>query len=125
MSATEISRSKISPLRARMIEDMELAGLTWRTQSTYIAAVRKLASHYGRSPDKLSEAEVRGFLIALRERGVARGTFKTHLHGIKFFYRHTLARNWPLFLKKRFACPSRSACRWRLPTSRSAACCAG
>jgi hypothetical protein len=36
----------------------------------------------------------------LRDRGVARGTFKVHHFGIQFFYRHTLDRDWPLFSKK-------------------------
>lgn len=114
--------TKISPLRARMIEDMQLAGLRPRTQTTYIVAVRNLARYYRRSPDALTEDEVRDFFVALRDRGVARGTFVTHLHGIKFLYRRTLGCDWPLFLKKRFASRGRSACLWRSPTGRSATC---
>src|SRR3954465_5174215 len=45
----------LSPLRARMIEDMTLAGLAPGTQTVYIQAVRRLAAHYRRSPDQLSE----------------------------------------------------------------------
>ena len=45
-----------------MIEDMKLAGLAAGTQTTYIDAVRKLAAHYRRSPDQLSEEEVRAYL---------------------------------------------------------------
>ncbi|MBF0587749.1 MAG: phage integrase N-terminal SAM-like domain-containing protein [Magnetococcales bacterium] len=41
--------TKKTPLRERMIQDMELAGLTPRTQQTYIYAVRKLAAHYRRA----------------------------------------------------------------------------
>jgi len=114
----------MTPLRLQMIDDMKLAGLERRTQASYIAAVRKLAKHYWRSPDALSEEEVRCYLIGLRDRGVARGTFKTNLYGIQFFYRHTLNLDWPLFSKKRFAHRSRSACRRYSPTSRSALCCA-
>ena len=90
----------MSPLRLRMIEDMKLAGLGWRTQAAYIAGVRRLAAHYRRSPDALSEDEVRSYLIGLRDRGVARGTFNTHHYGIQFLYRHTLDRDWSLFFKK-------------------------
>ena len=67
----------MSPLRARMIEDMTLAGLAVGTQKLYAQAVHRLAAHYRRSPDQLSEEEVRGYLLGLRQRGVARGTFKT------------------------------------------------
>jgi hypothetical protein len=55
----------MSPLRARMIEDMTLAGLAEGTQKIYIQSVRRLAAHYHRSPDELSEEEVRGYLLGL------------------------------------------------------------
>src|SRR6266576_173670 len=115
----------MSPLRVRMIEDMKLAGLAASTQAVYIDAVRKLAARYRRSPDELTEEEVRAYLVGLRERGIARGTFKSNHYGIQFLYRHTLDRDWPLFSKKRFARRDRSACRSRSRTSRSAVCCAG
>jgi hypothetical protein len=47
----------MTPLRLRMIEDMTLAGLAAGTQAVYIQAVRRLAAHYRRSPDQLSEGE--------------------------------------------------------------------
>src|ERR1051325_5216484 len=96
-------RAEMTQLRKRMIEDMQLMGLGLRTQSCYVAAVRRLAAHYRRSPDALSEEEVRAYLIALRDRGIARGTFKHNQHGIQFLYRHTLDRGWPLFSKKNSA----------------------
>jgi Phage integrase, N-terminal SAM-like domain len=71
----------MSPLRMRMIEDMKLAGLSPGTQATYIDAVRKLAAYYRRSPDQLSEEEVRAYILNLRERGAARGTFKANYYG--------------------------------------------
>jgi len=112
----------MTPLRLRMIEDMTLAGLAAGTQAIYIQAVRRSAAHYRRSPDQLSEDEVRAYLLALRERGVALGTFKTNQGGIQFLYRRTLERDWPLFWKKRFARPGRSACPSSCRTLRSALC---
>ena len=91
----------MTPLRMRMIEDMRTAGLTSGTQSIYLDGVRRLAAHYGRSPDLLSEEEVRAYLIGLRERGVALGTFKTNHGGIQFLYRQTLDLDWQLFGKKK------------------------
>ncbi len=91
----------MSPLRARMIEDMTLAGLAEGTRKIYIQAVRRLAAHYRRSPDELSEEEVRRYLLELRQRGVARGTFKTAQYGLRFLYHHTLARAWGLFGEKK------------------------
>jgi hypothetical protein len=87
----------MSPLCARMIEDMTLAGLAEGTRKIYIQSVRRLAAHYRRSPDELNEEEVRRYLLELRQRGVARGTFKTAQYGLRFLYHHTLARAWGLF----------------------------
>ena len=111
----------MTPLRERMIADMTLAGLAAGTQSAYVQAVRGLAAHYRRSPDQLSEDDVRRYLLNLRERGVARGTFKTAHFGIRFLYCRTLERDWPLFGKKRFVSPVRSGCRRLCPMPRSAA----
>ena len=91
----------MTPLRQRMIEDMRTAGLASGTQALYLEAVRNLAAHYRRSPDELSEEEVRAYLLSLRERGVALGSFKTNHGGIQFLYRWTLDRDWPLFGKKK------------------------
>ena len=113
----------MTPLRQRMIDDMRLAGFAERTRDVYIQAVRRLAAHYMRSPDVLSEEEVRAYLLHLRdERGIARGTFKTNHGGIRFLYSRTLDRDWPLFSQKNaFAHPGSSACRPCSPMPRSAA----
>jgi Phage integrase, N-terminal SAM-like domain len=112
----------MTPLRCRMIEDMRLAGLAARSQAIYVKSVRRLAAHYRRSPEQLSEEEVRSYLVRLRDRGVARGTFKVAHYAIQFLYQQTLGRDWPLFSKKRFVCRSTSGCRMRWPTTRSAIC---
>ncbi|HVC61839.1 MAG TPA: phage integrase N-terminal SAM-like domain-containing protein, partial [Acetobacteraceae bacterium] len=65
-----------------MMEDMTLAGLAVGTQQIYAQAVRRLAAQYHRSPDLLSEEEVRTYLLGLRQRGVARGTFQTSQYGL-------------------------------------------
>jgi hypothetical protein len=103
-----------------MIEDMKLAGLSATTHAIYIKAVRGLAAHYRRSPDQLSEEEVRTYLLSMRERGVARGTFKANHYGIQFLYRNTLDRDWSLFSKKRSASPSRSSSPIRSAMPKSA-----
>jgi Phage integrase, N-terminal SAM-like domain len=109
----------MTPLRIRMIEDMKLAGLAAKTQEVYLQAVSALARHYRKSPDLLTEEEVRRYLLDCRERN-ARGSFKTCHYGIQFLFRDTLGQDWALF-KKRFGCPSRSVCRRRFPMPRSSA----
>ena len=91
----------MSPLRARMIEDMILAGLAEGTRQSYVRAVRQLTAFYRRAPDQLSEEDVRRYLLGLRQRGVARGTFQIARYGLQFFYCHTLGRVWELFGEKK------------------------
>ena len=119
---THSTQVPVTPLRQRMIEDMRQSGLSARTQQVYIDGVRGLAAHYKRSPDLLTEEEVRSYLLDLRDRGAARGTFKTSHYGIRFLYCQTLNRDWALFGKKRFGNPGRSGCPKPSPTIRSAGC---
>ncbi len=86
----------MSVLRRRMIEDMQLRGLSERTQESYIRAVRQLAEYYGKSPDQVSEEELRQYFLYLKnEKHASRSTCTLALCGIKFFYEYTLHRDWP------------------------------
>ena len=86
----------MTELRRRMIEDMQLAGFSPRTQQSYVGGVRQLAKYYRRSPDQLSEEEIRQFFLWLStEKKAAVSTFRQYLSGIKFFYENTLRREWP------------------------------
>ncbi|MBF0612490.1 MAG: phage integrase N-terminal SAM-like domain-containing protein [Magnetococcales bacterium] len=105
----------MSPLRQRMLEDMKLAGLMPRTQVSYVKSVYYLASYYRRSPDELSEEDVRACLLNLKAQGVARGTFKTSHYGIRFLYCQTLGKEWSLFGKKRSGNPNRNVCQLPSP----------
>ena len=81
-----------------MIEDVQLRGLAERTQNAYVRAVRRLAEHYGRSPDQINEEELRRYLLYLKnDRGVSRSLFVVTLCGLKFLYERTLRRDWPTF----------------------------
>jgi site-specific recombinase XerD len=81
-----------------MNQDMQLRNFSERTRQSYIGAVKGLARFYMRSPDQLSEEEVRDFFLHLiNERKSARSTVTIYLCGIKFFYEKTLGKNWTLF----------------------------
>ena len=85
----------MSPLRQRMIQDMQLRGFSARTQECYVAAVRQLAEHYHTRPDQLTEEHLRQYFLYLaNEKKVARATATIALCGIKFFYERTLERHW-------------------------------
>jgi len=93
-----------------MLEDMQLRGLSARTQEAYARAVWQLAQHYQRRPDQLSDEELRQYFLYLaNEKQLARPTTTIALCGIKFFYEQTLKQNWPTL---RFVRPPRE---WKLP----------
>ena len=101
----------MTELRKRIIEDMQLACLSQGKQEAYVGAVRHLAGHSHRSPDRLTERQLRDYLMHLREvRSVAKGTFQYHFFGIKFLFVNTLAYDWPLLTKKKSANPIANAC---------------
>jgi site-specific recombinase XerD len=80
-----------------MIETMHLCGLARRTQDSYISAVSQLARHFNKSPDLLSEEELRQyFLFLIVDRHLAPNTTNVALNAIKFFFIYTLRRPWPL-----------------------------
>jgi site-specific recombinase XerD len=87
----------MTELRRRMLEDMQLRGLAKNTQQSYLDSVRILAKYYHRSPDQLSEEEIRNFFLYLiKEKQVCESTVRTYLFGIKFFFEKTLQRQWPI-----------------------------
>ena len=104
----------MTELRKRLIEDLRLAGLSQSTQESYVRVVRQLAEHFRCSPERITERQLRDYLIHLRDgRGFAKGTFQQHFFGIKFFFVNTLGYDWPLLTKKKSAIPFANAC----PTS--------
>jgi len=88
----------MTPLRKRMIEDMQLRGFSARTQEAYVHAVRQLAKHDHRPPDRITEEELRQYFLHLTNvRHFARASVTIALCGIKFFFERTLQRRWTTF----------------------------
>ena len=82
-------------LRSQMIEEMQLRGYAQSTIEGYVHAVAQLARHYHRAPDKLTEDEVRRYLLHLKlDKKIARGFFSVVLGGLRFFYQKALGRDW-------------------------------
>jgi len=85
----------MTPLRQRMIEDMQLAGYSSKTQQAYVGAVRQLFAHFNCNPSQLTEEQLRQYFLYLaNERKVSRPTATIALCGIKFFYQRTFRRDW-------------------------------
>jgi len=84
-----------TPLRQKLIEDMQLRGLSTSTQENYVRVVRQLAGYYEKSPDRISEEELRQYFLYLSQvKKVSPSTFQIALSAIKFFYEYTLQRQW-------------------------------
>ena len=85
----------MTPLRKRLIEDLQLKGMGERTQQMYVRAVRQLSEHYNKSPDKITEEELRDYFLYTKNiKKWARSTSTIAICGIKFFYENSLKRDW-------------------------------
>src|SRR5882762_4958546 len=82
----------MSPLRRRMIEDMTIRKLSPKTQQGYIRTIKNLAAFLGRSPDKASFEDVRGFQLHVAQSGVGTGALNATVAALRFFFRVTLKR---------------------------------
>jgi len=94
----------MTELRRRMMADMKLHGLAPGTQKVYLKSVEHLARHYHRSPDRLSEQDLRDYFTDLVEKKhVPSSTLRTEIFGVKFLFDKTLQRPWPTlkFLRAR------------------------
>jgi site-specific recombinase XerD len=82
-------------LRQRFVEDLQLQGLSARTQQAYTRVVRLLSEHYQKSPEHITEEELRQyFLHVTNVKGWSRATMTQSICGIKFFFEQTLQRDW-------------------------------
>ena len=83
----------MTPLRRRMLDEMELRNFTDDTKKNYVNAVSQLARYFDKCPSKINQEELRRYLLHLRtERRVANSTYTFHLCALRFFYTHTLKR---------------------------------
>ena len=83
----------MTPLRKRMIEEMELRNFAPTTIKMYVDNVAKFAKHFGQSPELLREQHVRQYLLHLvEERKLAWGTYNQALAALRYLYRWVLKR---------------------------------
>jgi integrase/recombinase XerD len=80
-------------LREQMMKDLQLKGITPRTQKKYLREVGIMADYFDKPLEELGEKEVKDYLVHMLEsRGISRGTYKCYVAGIKFLYKTTLNR---------------------------------
>jgi site-specific recombinase XerD len=85
----------MTPLRRRMIEDMQIRNLTLNTQRVYVEQVSRFARHFPKSPEHLGPAEIRAYLLYLtNDRRLAASSIIVTVSALRFFYAVTLKRLW-------------------------------
>lgn len=82
----------ISPLRQRLIEDMNMRRFCHATQRNYIRDVGRFATFLGRPPDTATAEDLRRFQVEQQETGVSVPTMNSIVAALRFFFTHTLDR---------------------------------
>lgn len=86
----------------QMLQDMQLAGLSERTQESYLRGVRKFAQWLNKSPDVASENDLRRYLLFIKnDQQWEFNSLKVAYAGLKFFYSRTCPQEWPTLGKLR------------------------
>jgi hypothetical protein len=85
----------MTPLRQRMLEDMQIRNLAPSTQRAYVEHVSRFARHFGRSPALLGPEDIRAYLVYLTtERHLAPSTVIIAVAALRFLYTVTLQKPW-------------------------------
>ena len=82
----------MTPLRQRMIEDMQLRNRSPVTISAYVRYVAQFAKFFGCSPEKLTPEHVRQYQLHLLRKKVSWSTFNQSVCALRFLYGTTLGR---------------------------------
>ena len=85
----------MTPLRQRMIEDMQLRNLTPHTQRSYVHYVAEYARYFNLSPEKLDAEAIHQYLLyLLNERKLSPESVNCCVSALKFVYLETLEMPW-------------------------------
>jgi len=85
----------ITPLRQRMIEDMQVRNLSSKTIAIYVDAVAKFAKYFHKSPDLLGPEEIRTYQVHLvRQKKASWSVFNIAVCALRFLYTKTLTKDW-------------------------------
>ena len=84
--------NSVSPLRVRMIEDMNARKLCAGTQRGHIRSCRQFAAFLKRSPETATSEDIRRFQLHLAESGASICNRNRIMTGLRFLFRVTLRR---------------------------------
>jgi site-specific recombinase XerD len=78
---------------ARHLQALKLQGKSQRTIEAYGLAVRRVAQHFDRCPDKLTTPQLERHFAELVD-SHSWSTVKVDRNGLQFFWKHVLKRDW-------------------------------
>jgi len=85
----------MTPLRQRMIEDMQVRNLSANTQASYLQQVSLFACHFDKSPHLLGPEDIRVYQLYLtNEKKLATGSIHIAIAALRFLYKVTLKKEW-------------------------------
>ena len=82
----------VSPLRQRLIDEMDIRRFGFETQRNYIRDVGRFATWLGRSPDTATAEDLRRFQIEQGDLGVPAPTMNAIVSALRFFFTQALDR---------------------------------
>jgi len=83
----------MTPLRQKLIDEIQLRGFSPHTQASYVRCVSGLARFYHRAPDQVTDEELKAYLLyLLREKQLAVGSLIVAVSGLRFFFGRVLHR---------------------------------
>ena len=82
----------VSPLRQRLMDDMNMRHFSRETQRNYVRDVGRFATFLGRPPDTATAEDLRRFQVEQREAGMPVPTMNSIVAALRFFFTHTLDR---------------------------------
>src|SRR5713226_3388688 len=83
----------MTPLRQKLIDEVQLRGFSPHTQDSYERSVTGLARFYHRSPDQISDGEIKTYLLhLLREKKLGVSSLIVAVSGLRFFFGKVLHR---------------------------------
>jgi len=87
-----MSKTPISPLRQRMIDDMTARRFKEKVQKDYVRHVRTFAAFLGRSPDTATSEDLRRYQLHMAQQQVSPWTINSAIAALRFFFTVTLQR---------------------------------
>ena len=83
----------MTPLRRRMLEELQRRNYASETIRSYILSVKQFAEYFGKSPEKMGAEDIRRFqLYLLQEKKLAPGTVEMRMSALRFLYKKVLKR---------------------------------